>query len=118
MKSPTGPAGKVHDITSMSGSAQYAGIEYAELPSKSTFSLIEQWFSLTRIPRTPICSATCSPARCPVSTESSWRACPKNSRNRVPTVEGYGHTKLAGKQVLRKGLSPLVTTLSTDTAAR
>jgi Transposase DDE domain group 1 len=29
----------------------------------------------------------------------------------------YGHTKVAGKQVLRKGLSPLVTTLSTDTAA-
>ena len=29
----------------------------------------------------------------------------------------YGHTKIAGKQVLRKGLSPLVTTLSTDTAA-
>jgi len=30
----------------------------------------------------------------------------------------YGHTKIAGKQVLRKGLSPLVTTLSTDIAAR
>jgi len=29
----------------------------------------------------------------------------------------YGHTKIAGKQVLRKGLSPLVTTLSTDTTA-
>ena len=29
----------------------------------------------------------------------------------------YGHTKIAGKQVLRKGLSPLVTTLSTDIAA-
>jgi hypothetical protein len=29
----------------------------------------------------------------------------------------YGHTKIAGKQVLRKGLSPLATTLSTDTAA-
>jgi hypothetical protein len=29
----------------------------------------------------------------------------------------YGHTKLAGKQVLRKGLSPLVTTLSTSTGA-
>ena len=29
----------------------------------------------------------------------------------------YGHTKIGGKQVLRKGLSPLVTTLSTDTAA-
>ena len=29
----------------------------------------------------------------------------------------FGHTKIAGKQVLRKGLSPLVTTLSTDTAA-
>ena len=28
----------------------------------------------------------------------------------------YGHTKIAGKQVLRKGLSPLVTTVSTDTA--
>ena len=28
----------------------------------------------------------------------------------------YGHTKIAGKQVLRKGLSPLVTTISTDTA--
>src|SRR4029077_8969824 len=27
-----------------------------------------------------------------------------------------GHTKIAGKQVLRKGLSPLVTTISTDTA--
>ena len=27
----------------------------------------------------------------------------------------YGHTKIAGKQVLRKGLSPLVTTISTDT---
>jgi hypothetical protein len=29
----------------------------------------------------------------------------------------YGHSKIAGKQVLRKGLSPLVTTISTDTAA-
>jgi hypothetical protein len=29
----------------------------------------------------------------------------------------YGHTKIAGRQVLRKGLSPLVTTISTDTAA-
>ena len=30
---------------------------------------------------------------------------------------GYGHTKIVGKQVLRKGLSPLATTISTDTAA-
>jgi len=29
----------------------------------------------------------------------------------------YGHTKIAGKQILRKGLSPLITTISTDTAA-
>ena len=29
----------------------------------------------------------------------------------------YGHTKIAGKQVLRKGLSPLVATISTATAA-
>jgi hypothetical protein len=29
----------------------------------------------------------------------------------------YGHTKIAGKQILRKGLSPLVTTISTDAAA-
>ncbi len=29
----------------------------------------------------------------------------------------YGHTKVAGKQVLRKGLSPLATTISTATAA-
>jgi len=29
----------------------------------------------------------------------------------------FGHTKIAGRQVLRKGLSPLVTTLSTATAA-
>ena len=29
----------------------------------------------------------------------------------------YGHTKIAGRQVLRKGLSPLATTISTDTAA-
>ena len=29
----------------------------------------------------------------------------------------YGHTKIAGKQVLRKGLSPLVTTISTDQSA-
>ena len=29
----------------------------------------------------------------------------------------YGHTKIAGKQVLRKGLSPLATTISTPTAA-
>ncbi|MGH3524560.1 MAG: IS1380 family transposase, partial [Mycobacterium sp.] len=28
----------------------------------------------------------------------------------------YGHTKIAGKQVLRKGLSPLATTISTDLA--
>src|SRR6185295_4160587 len=26
----------------------------------------------------------------------------------------YGHTKIAGKQILRKGLSPLATTISTD----
>ena len=29
----------------------------------------------------------------------------------------YGHTKIAGKQILRKGLSPLAATLSTDLAA-
>ena len=29
----------------------------------------------------------------------------------------YGHTKIAGKQVLRKGLSPLATTISTRTGA-
>jgi Transposase DDE domain group 1 len=29
----------------------------------------------------------------------------------------YGHTKIAGRQVLRKGLSPLATTISTDTTA-
>jgi Transposase DDE domain group 1 len=29
----------------------------------------------------------------------------------------YGHTKIAGKQVLRKGLSPLATTISTDRGA-
>ncbi len=29
----------------------------------------------------------------------------------------YGHTKIAGKQILRKGLSPLVTTISTDQGA-
>jgi hypothetical protein len=29
----------------------------------------------------------------------------------------YGHTKIAGKQILRKGLSPLATTLSTEQAA-
>jgi len=29
----------------------------------------------------------------------------------------YGHTKIAGKQILRKGLSPLVTTLSTPRSA-
>lgn len=29
----------------------------------------------------------------------------------------FGHTKIAGKQVLRKGLSPLATTISTKTAA-
>lgn len=29
----------------------------------------------------------------------------------------YGHAKVAGKQILRKGLSPLVTTISTDVGA-
>ena len=29
----------------------------------------------------------------------------------------YGHTKIAGKQILRKGLSPLITTISTDQSA-
>ena len=29
----------------------------------------------------------------------------------------YGHTKIAGKQILRKGLSPLATTISTPDAA-
>ena len=29
----------------------------------------------------------------------------------------YGHTKIAGKQVLRKGLSPLATTISTEAGA-
>ena len=29
----------------------------------------------------------------------------------------YGHAKIAGKQVLRKGLSPLATTISTANAA-
>ncbi|MBU8827840.1 hypothetical protein, partial [Mycolicibacterium goodii] len=29
----------------------------------------------------------------------------------------YGHTKIAGKQILRKGLAPLITTISTECAA-
>jgi hypothetical protein len=29
----------------------------------------------------------------------------------------FGHTKIPGKQVLRKGLSPLTVTISTETAA-
>jgi DDE family transposase len=29
----------------------------------------------------------------------------------------YGHTKIAGKQILRKGLSPLITTISTESGA-
>jgi hypothetical protein len=29
----------------------------------------------------------------------------------------YGHTKIAGKQILRKGLSPLITTISTEQGA-
>ena len=29
----------------------------------------------------------------------------------------YGHTKIAGKQILRKGLSPLATTISTEHGA-
>ena len=29
----------------------------------------------------------------------------------------YGHTKIAGKQILRKGLSPLITTISTEHTA-
>src|SRR4029078_157130 len=29
----------------------------------------------------------------------------------------YGHTKIAGKQILRKGLSPLATTISTASSA-
>jgi len=29
----------------------------------------------------------------------------------------YGHTKISGKQILRKGLAPLITTISTDHAA-
>ncbi len=29
----------------------------------------------------------------------------------------YGHTKIAGRQILRKGLSPLITTISTTTSA-
>ena len=29
----------------------------------------------------------------------------------------YGHTKIAGKQILRKGLCPLITTISTETGA-
>ena len=29
----------------------------------------------------------------------------------------YGHTKIAGQQVLRTGLSPLATTISTDLGA-
>ncbi|WP_252922436.1 transposase, partial [Mycolicibacterium smegmatis] len=29
----------------------------------------------------------------------------------------YGHTKISGKQILRKGLAPLITTISTECAA-
>jgi hypothetical protein len=32
MKSTMGSAGEFHDIPSMSGTAQYAGVEYEELP--------------------------------------------------------------------------------------
>lgn len=30
----------------------------------------------------------------------------------------YGHTKIAGKQILRKSLAPLITTISTDQPPR
>jgi hypothetical protein len=42
---------------------------------------------------------------------------PGQNRRAAKQGASYGHTKIAGKQVLRKGLSPLATTISTAGAA-
>jgi Transposase DDE domain group 1 len=87
-------------------------------------------------------SASGTPAswsRCYASTSSRWPGAPScrpASRHRrsststrccahrvgpglrpCQTGASYGHTKIAGKQVLRKGLSPLATTISTPACA-
>src|SRR5258705_1535071 len=59
-----------------------------------------------------ICFRAPTCARSSTSTHCCARCTGTPSR-----AHGYGHTKIAGKQVRRKGLSPLATTISTDLAA-
>jgi hypothetical protein len=48
---------------------------------------------------------------------SSWSGCgPRTAFGHAKQGAIFGHTKIAGKQVLRRGLSPMATTISTDTA--
>ncbi len=60
----------------------------------------------------------------PRSTDELFVGRGRNEETTLPAMRvtesaalGYGHTKIAGKQVLRKGLSPLVTTISTAESA-
>ena len=77
----------------------------------------------------------CSWPRCCGPTWSPWSAarvcCPGSAERAFVDIDSllrptfghakqgasYGHTKIAGKQVLRKGLSPLAATISTRTGA-
>ena len=58
----------------------------------------------------------CYPAPTSGRSSTSTRCCAR-STGTPNRARRYGHTKIAGKQILRKGLSPLVTTISTEHAA-
>jgi hypothetical protein len=61
--------------------------------------------------RTPILAGIAT--RCYIDIDSLLRPVYGKTKQGA----SYGHTKIAGKQILRLGLSPLAATISTDTAA-
>ena len=83
--------------------------------------LLREFTSVTRrqfarCPRAPgqPCAGGRSAARASIigCSSTSIRCCAR-STDTPKQGASYGHTKIAGKQILRKGLSPLATTIST-----
>ena len=97
----------------------YAPSTIGTLLREFSFGHARQLESVLRAHLAGLCSARRCAARRRASGPSSisTRCCARSTGtpNRAPR---YGHTKIAGKQVLRKGLSPLATTISTDPRRR
>ena len=96
----------------------YAPSTIGTLLREFSFGHARQLESVLRAPLGPHCviASICCPApmsRVFIDIDSLLRPVYGHAKQGA----SYGHTKIAGKQVLRKGLSPLAATISTDTAA-